>query len=95
MNLIKNTKTKFVGGFTWEEFEQILLPKLETCMPVALDRMEFHKNLISDIEYRFNFTVDSLEHFWNIYRESLGRKASDTRMHCAAAFAAQNPELVT
>lgn len=29
ISIINNTKTKYNGGFTWEEFESLLLPKLE------------------------------------------------------------------
>jgi hypothetical protein len=30
--------------------------------------MEFHKTLMGEVEYRFNFTLESVEQLWNLYR---------------------------
>lgn len=57
--------------------------------------MEFHKNLISDLEFKFNFTLESLEHLWNMYRPTLDKGISDNRIKTAIAYSAHSPELVT
>jgi hypothetical protein len=58
-------------GWQWEEFESEILPMLETNLPIALDRMEFHKSLINELEFKHKFTIDSCERLWNIYRPIL------------------------
>lgn len=45
-------------GWSWEEFETDILPLLENSLPIAFDRMEFHKSIINEIEFKFNFTLD-------------------------------------
>jgi len=45
-------------GWSWEEFETDILPMLENSLPIAFDRMEFHKSIINEIEFKFNFTLD-------------------------------------
>jgi hypothetical protein len=82
-------------GWSWEEFEKDIIPMLESSLPIALDRMEFHKSLINEMEFRYNFTIESCEHLWNIYRPSLDKGVSENRMRTAAAFAAHSPDMVT
>lgn len=82
-------------GWTWEEFEREVLPLLEKTLPVALDRMEFHKSLMNELEFKYNFTLDSCESLWNIYRPTLDKGISDSRMKTAAAFAAHPPDMIT
>ena len=57
--------------------------------------MEFHKQLINELEFRFNFTLESSEHLWNMYRSTIDRNVSDNRLKTAVAFSAHSPELVT
>lgn len=57
--------------------------------------MEFHKSLINELEYRFNFTLEQLEHLWNMYRGTIDRNVSESRLKIAVAYAAHSPELVT
>lgn len=57
--------------------------------------MEFHKSLINEMEYRFNFNLDSLEHLWNMYKSTIDKAESENRLKCAVAFSAHSPELVT
>ena len=82
-------------GWQWDEFETEILPLLESTLPIALDRMEFHKSLINEMEFKYNFTLDSCEHLWNIYRPTLDKQVSENRMKTAAAFAAHSPDLIT
>ena len=79
----------------WDEFEEHILPLLEKSLPLALDRMEFHRSLINELEFKFNFTLESLEHLWNMYRPTLDKGVSELRHRTAAAFSAHSPELVT
>jgi len=57
--------------------------------------MEFHKSFINELEYRFNFTLESLEHLWNMYRPTIDKRVGENRLKTAMAFAAHSPELVT
>jgi len=57
--------------------------------------MEFHKSLINELEFKYNFTLESIEHLWNLYKPTIGKFVSDDRMRCAAAFSAHRPSLVT
>ena len=57
--------------------------------------MEFHKSLINELEFKFNFTLESVEHLWYMYKPGVGKAPSDDRMRCAAAFSAHRPSLVT
>ena len=82
-------------GWSWEEFESDVLPLLENSLPIALDRMDFHKSLINEMEFRYNFTLESCEHLWNIYRSAIDKGVSENRMKTAAAFAAHPPDMVT
>ncbi len=82
-------------GWSWEEFETHILPLLENSLPIAFDRMEFHKSIINEIEFKYNFTLDQCEHLWNIYRPTLDKNVTDNRIKTAAAFAAHSPDLVT
>ena len=82
-------------GWSWEEFESDVLPLLENSLPIGLDRMDFHKSLINEMEFRYNFTLESCEHLWNIYRSAIDKGVSENRMKTAAAFAAHPPDMVT
>ncbi|CDW80465.1 hippocalcin-like protein 1 [Stylonychia lemnae] len=88
-------KTINHDGWTFDEFEQEVFPFLEKSLSLALDRMEFHKQLINELEFRFNFTLESLEHLWNMYRSTIDKNVSENRLKTAVAFAAHSPELVT
>ena len=46
---------------SWEQFSQEFLPTLSTYLPTALDRMELHKNLVNQLEFKYGFTLESLE----------------------------------
>ena len=65
---IQKNKTINPDGWTFEEFERDIFPLIEKSLPLALDRMEFHKTMINELEFRFNFNVESLERLWNMYR---------------------------
>lgn len=71
------------------------MPLLEKNLPIALDRMEFHKSIVNEMEFRYNFTLDSCEHLWNIYRPTLEKGVTDVRLKTAAAFAAHSPDMIT
>ena len=45
-------------GWEWDEFESTILPLLENSLPIALDRMEFHKSIINEMEFKYNFSLD-------------------------------------
>ena len=99
-NKIKSDKVEgkaraYGDGWTWEEFEQFLLPKLQMHLPIALDRMDFHKTLINELEFQHKFTIDSLEQLWNMYRPTLDKLVTESKLRTAAAFSAQSPKLVT
>ena len=50
------------GAFvSWEHFSSDFLPGLSEYLPTALDRMELHKNLINQLEFKHNFTLENLE----------------------------------
>jgi hypothetical protein len=68
---------------------------IERALPLALDRMELHKSLINELEFRFNFTLESVEHMWNLYKPTLDKGVSESRLRIAAAFSAHSPDLVT
>ena len=72
-----------------------ILPLLEKTLPIALDRMEFHRSLINELEFKFNFTMDKCEHLWNVYRQTLDVDVSENRKRTAEAFAAHNPDVIT
>jgi hypothetical protein len=57
--------------------------------------MEFHKSLINELEFRFNFNLESVELIWNKYKHMIGREVSESRLRSAVSFAAHSPELVT
>jgi hypothetical protein len=57
--------------------------------------MEHHKNYMNELEFRFGFSLDSLEHFWNIYRDRIDKPLSTERLKMAAAFQAHSPQLLT
>ena len=82
-------------GWEWDEFEAEILPMLEGALPIALDRMEFHKSLINEMEFKYNFTLDKCEHLWNIYRPTLNKGVTENRLKTAVAFAAHSPDLIT
>lgn len=88
-------KLREADAWSWERFEAEILPLLDNALPIALDRMEFHKSLINEMEFRYSFTLESCEHLWNIYRPSLDKGVSESRMRTAAAFAAHSPDTVT
>ena len=71
------------------------MPLLQNSLPLAQDRMEFHKSFVNELEYRFNFTLESLEHLWNMYRATIDKSVPENRLKTAMAFAAHSPELVT
>lgn len=100
IQVIKSDKVEgkaraYGDGWTWEEFEQFLLPKLQMHLPIALDRMDFHKTLINELEFQHKFTIDSLEQLWNMYRPTLDKLVTESKLRTAAAFSAQSPKLVT
>ena len=64
-------------GWTWPEFEIQVLPSLRDALPICLDRMEYHKNYINELEFRFGFTIDKLEEFWNLMREQTNKPLSE------------------
>ena len=93
---VKDTKgNKHSDGWLWPEFETQVLPQLETAMPLALDRMEFHRALVNEMEYKFNFTLECAEQLWNMYKGTLNKPVSENRIKTAMAFSAHSPELVT
>jgi Ca2+-binding EF-hand superfamily protein len=57
--------------------------------------MEFHKSLINELEYKFNFNLESVEILWNKYKNTIGQGISDSRLKSAIAFSAHSPELIT
>lgn len=61
MNKLKSHPIANPEGWSWEEFENEILPLLETNLPIALDRMEFHKSLVNEMEFKYNFTLESCE----------------------------------
>ena len=68
--------TQYKQGWTFEEFEKVIFPSLERALPLALDRMEFHKTLLNDLEFKFGFNIDSLERLWNTYRPTIDKGVS-------------------
>jgi Ca2+-binding EF-hand superfamily protein len=57
--------------------------------------MEFHKQLNNDLEFKYNFTLESLEHLWNLYKPTIGKGVNESRLKTAMAFNAHSPELIT
>jgi hypothetical protein len=57
--------------------------------------MEFHRSLVNELEFKYNFTLDSCEHLWNIYKPTLDKGVTENRMKTAAAFAAHSPDMIT
>jgi hypothetical protein len=47
------------------------------------------------MEFKFNFTLESCENLWNIYRPTLDKQVSENRLKTAAAFAAHSPDVIT
>ena len=69
--IVKSMELQQTGstiGVTWPQFEQTLLPRIRKYLPVSLDRMEFHKQLMNQLEFKYGFTLEGLEQFWNIYK---------------------------
>mmetsp|Transcript_1972 Transcript_1972/g.2788 ORF Transcript_1972/g.2788 Transcript_1972/m.2788 type:complete len:94 (+) Transcript_1972:273-554(+) len=65
---------------SWETFTSELLPILSRYLPTALDRMELHKNLVNELEFKHGFTLESLEQFWNMYYPSIDQPVSAERL---------------
>jgi hypothetical protein len=68
------TKESNIGGsgaWTYTPFKQLILPLLKDHLPIALDRMDFHKRLLNEAECRFNFTLDKVEVIWNHFKPKL------------------------
>lgn len=80
---------------TWDDFSRDYLPTLQQSLPTAMDRMELHKNLINQLEFCHGFTLENLEHFWNIFYKSVDTPVSHERLQNAAAFQAPSPELIS
>ncbi len=59
-------KQNGLEGWSWSDFEAILLPELTEHMPLVLEKMELNKNLVNELEVRFGFTIESLEQLWNV-----------------------------
>jgi hypothetical protein len=57
--------------------------------------MEFHKSLINELEFKFNFNLESVEILWNKYKFHIGNGVSESRLKSAIAFSAHSPELIT
>ena len=71
---------------SWESFAAEILPTLQKFLPTALDRMELHKNLVNELEFKHGFTLESLEQFWNLYYPSMDQPISEERLQNAAAY---------
>lgn len=50
---------------------------------------------MNEAEYKFNFNLESVEILWNMYKPTLDKGISESRLKCAIAFSAHSPELVT
>jgi Ca2+-binding EF-hand superfamily protein len=61
-------KQQGLQGWTWSDFEMVLLPVIQEYMPTIFDKIELNRNLISELEVRFGFTLESLEELWNVTR---------------------------
>ena len=57
--------------------------------------MEFHKQLINKLEYKYGFSLESLEKFWNVFKDTVDKPVAQSRLQNAAAFQAHSPELIS
>lgn len=73
-------------SMSWEEFADNYLNALKQYMPTALDRMELHKNLVNQLEFRYGFTLENLEQLWNEYYPKIGQPVSMDRLQLAVSY---------
>ena len=59
------------GAWTEDTFKSQVLPLLKMHLPIALDRMDLHKRLMNQLECQHNFTLDSIEQIWNLYKDKI------------------------
>lgn len=57
--------------------------------------MELHKNLVTQLEIKFGFTLENLEQFWNTFHPTVDQPVTNERLQNAAAYQAHSPELVS
>ena len=99
INLEKVTTRLQTLGFgnriSWETFATELLPTLQRYLPTALDRMELHKNLVNELEFKHGFTLENLEQFWNMFYPAMDQPISEERLQNAAAYQSHSPELIS
>ena len=62
-------KQNALPGWTWGDFEGVILPLLKECMPVMLDKMDFQRAFVTELEVRYGFTLESLEELWNMMKQ--------------------------
>ena len=60
-----------------------------------MDRMELHKNLVNQLEFKHDFTLENLEQFWNKFYPSVDQPVPLERLQNAIAYQAHSPELIT
>ena len=68
------------SSINFETFSNEYLPILKQFLPSALDRMELHKNLVNQLEFRYGFTLENLEQLWNAYYPQIGQPVSMERL---------------
>ena len=101
----KELSTENEEGLSWEEFSLNLLPDIANCLSIPLgiyiyiynyliDRKEYEKSLINELEFEHCFGIEEVESLWNLFRLALDQELTPTRVKWAEAFQAHSPHLL-
>ena len=61
-----------------------------------LDKMEFHRTFVSELEVKYGFTIESLEEFWNITKSRSLQPLSAGQLKISKSYASTHlPNLIT
>jgi hypothetical protein len=96
--LIQSTMTNNPRGFTKEELyspDKEIYSTLWESYPIALDRMDYPKSIVSTLERKFGFGIKQLEDLWNMYKKTIiSAKSHEAREQYADIMKISHPNML-